>query len=251
MTLDGTNTYVVHVPGAGQALIVDPGPTDGEHLARVRAVLAEADAEVRWVAVTHHHVDHAAAAAAWAADLDAELVAPDPATAGSGGRVVGDGARLPLPGLDVAVVATPGHTRDHVAYRLGTGTLLTGDHVLGRGTSVVAYPDGDLPAYLAALRRVLDLGPNALYPGHGPELTVDPSAVIRYYLAHRRFREEQVIAALQRGPATPSELVASIYRAVDPRLWPAAEASLRAGLAALVAAGKVRFDRDERVRLVN
>jgi hypothetical protein len=125
---------------------------------------------------------------------------------------------LSLSGLDVEVVATPGHTRDHVAYRLASGVLLTGDHVLGRGTSVVAYPDGDLAAYLASLRRVLDLGPDALYPGHGPELTVDPAAVVRYYLDHRRFREQQILIALQEGPAAPATLVATIYREVDRRL---------------------------------
>jgi glyoxylase-like metal-dependent hydrolase (beta-lactamase superfamily II) len=250
MTLDGTNTYVVSVAGTGEALIIDPGPSDVEHLARVRAVLAEADAAVRWVAVTHHHADHAAAAASWAEAFEAPLVAPDRRTAGSKGQVVGDGARLPLTGLEVEVVATPGHTREHVAYRLGTGSLLTGDHILGRGTSVVAYPDGDLPAYLQALRRVLDLGPDALYPGHGPELDVDPAAVVRYYLDHRRFREQQVLTALRTGPATPRELVAVIYRDVDQRLWPAAEASLRAAVAALATAGQVRHGEGDRVLLV-
>jgi glyoxylase-like metal-dependent hydrolase (beta-lactamase superfamily II) len=250
MTLDGTNTYVVSVHGTGEALIVDPGPSDVDHLARVDAVVADLDVTVRWVAVTHHHADHAAAAADWSMRFGAELVAPEPATAGPGGRVVTDGDRLALAGLAVDVVATPGHTRDHVAYRLGTGVLLTGDHVLGRGTSVVAYPDGDLVVYLEALRRVLNLGPDALYPGHGPELTVDPSAVVRYYLDHRRFRERQVLAVLRSGPATPTALVATLYHDVDRRLWPAAEASLRATLAALVAAGAVSRDGAERFRLV-
>jgi glyoxylase-like metal-dependent hydrolase (beta-lactamase superfamily II) len=248
MTLDGTNTYVVSVPGSGEALVIDPGPPAADHLARVRTVLD--DTAVRWVAVTHHHADHAAAAAAWARRFGAQLLAPDPSTAGPQGRVVGDGMSLSLSGLDVEVVATPGHTRDHVAYRLASGVLLTGDHVLGRGTSVVAYPDGDLAAYLASLRRVLDLGPDALYPGHGPELTVDPAAVVRYYLDHRRFREQQILIALQEGPAAPATLVATIYREVDRRLRPAAEASLRAALAVLVAAGRVRFDGDGRVRLL-
>jgi glyoxylase-like metal-dependent hydrolase (beta-lactamase superfamily II) len=249
MTLDGTNTYVVCARGTGEAVVVDPGPTDGAHLARVRDVLAKEDAEVRWVAVTHHHVDHAEAAAAWAAAFGAALVAPDRETAGPQGRLVGDGATLPLAGGDMEVVSTPGHTRDHVAFRLVGGALLTGDHVLGRGTSVVAYPDGDLAAYLASLRRVLELGPDELYPGHGPELTTDPSGVVRYYLEHRRFRELQILAALRSGPATPGDLVATIYHEVDRRLWPAAEASLRAALAMLVTAGQIDVDRDEHLRL--
>jgi glyoxylase-like metal-dependent hydrolase (beta-lactamase superfamily II) len=247
MTLDGTNTYVVSVPGAGEALVIDPGPLAPDHLARVRSELT--DTTVRWVAVTHHHLDHTEAATAWAARFGAQLLAPDPATAGEAGRVVGEGTSLALAGLDVEVVATPGHTRDHVAYRLGSGVLLTGDHVLGRGTSVVAYPDGDLSAYLGSLRRVLDLGPDALYPGHGPELTVDPAAVVQYYLDHRRFREQQILAVLRAGPATPATLVATIYREVDRRLWPAAEASLRAALVTLVDDGRVDHVSDGRVRL--
>jgi glyoxylase-like metal-dependent hydrolase (beta-lactamase superfamily II) len=251
MTLDGTNTYVVAVPGTGEALIVDPGPSDADHLVRVRDVLRRAEAVPRWIAVTHHHVDHTEAAARWAASLGAVVVAPARQTAGPDGHVVGDGATLPLAGCPVEVFATPGHTRDHVTFRLASGALLTGDHVLGRGTSVVAYPDGDLAAYLRSLRRVLDLGPDVLYPGHGPELTVDPNAVIRYYLDHRRFREQQILFALGAGPSTPPALVAAIYHEVDRRLWPAAEASLRAALAVLADAGQVALGPNEQVRLLD
>lgn len=251
MTLDGTNTYLVTVPGSGEAVLVDPGPSDASHLQRVRDELARVDAVVRWIAVTHHHVDHAEAASDWSVRFGATVVAPTRHTAGPQGRIVGDGATLPLAGCPVEVVATPGHTRDHVAFRLASGALLTGDHVLGRGTSVVAYPDGDLAAYLRSLRRVLELGPDVLYPGHGPELTVDPGAVLRFYLEHRRFREQQIEAALEAGPATPPELVARIYHEVDRRLWPAAEASLRAALAALADAGSVTVGPAEQVRLLD
>ncbi len=250
MTLDGTNTYVVGAAGSGEVLVVDPGPDDAEHLGRVERVVGERDAAVRSVVVTHHHLDHAAAAAAWAGRMACPVVASTPAVAGAHGTVVGHGARVPLAGLDVEVVATPGHTRDHVALRLGTGALLTGDHVLGRGTSVVAHPDGDLAAYLDSLRRVLDLGPDVLYPGHGPELTEDPQAVLTYYRDHRRFRERQILAVLAEGPSTPRGLVERIYAEVDHRLWPAAEASTRAALAALDAAGRVRLAPDDVAHLV-
>ncbi|MCA1784296.1 MAG: hypothetical protein LC679_19625, partial [Intrasporangiaceae bacterium] len=145
--------------------------------------------------------------------------------------------------------ATPGHTRDHLSLRLPTGAVLTGDHVLGRGTSVVAHPDGDLSAYLASLRRLLDLGPDALFPGHGPELTEDPTAVLIYYQHHRAFREAQITAILAEGPATPAALVARIYAEVDRRVWAAAEASTRATLAVLVARAEVQWDASGRVAL--
>lgn len=242
MTLDGTNTYVLHPRGSGTAAIVDPGPDDPDHLAAVEGVLREHDTWPVAVLVTHHHVDHAAAAQGWAAHFGARLHATTPAVAGEYGHLLADGGHVDLRGLTVEAVATPGHCGDHVAFRLGTGALLTGDHVLGRGTSVVAHPDGDLAAYLASLRRVLDLGPDVLYPGHGPELTEDPTAVVTYYLEHRAFRERQVLAVLADGPATPREVVEVVYAEVDPRLWEAAEASTRAALERLDAVGQVRFD---------
>lgn len=233
MTLDGTNTYVMGLPGAGEAVVVDPGPDDAAHRERVDAVLAERDATCVLVLVTHHHVDHAAAAQAWATSYGCRVAAPTYEVAGEGGRIVGDGDSLQVAGLDIDALATPGHCYDHTAYRLPSGVLLTGDHVLGRGTSVVAYPDGNLTAYITSLRKVLALGPDSLYPGHGPELTTDAEAVVQFYLDHRAFREQQVLAVLAEGPHTPRQLVERIYTDVDQRLWRAAEASTRACLAKL------------------
>jgi glyoxylase-like metal-dependent hydrolase (beta-lactamase superfamily II) len=250
MTLDGTNTYVLGAAGSGAAVVVDPGPTDADHLARVRDVVAARDAEVAAVVVTHHHLDHTEAAKGWAASFGARLYAPRREDAGPDGEVVVDRATIEVPGLTLRAVATPGHTRDHVAYRLPNGAMLTGDHVLGRGTSVVAYPDGDLVAYLDSLRRVLDLGPAAMHPGHGPSLTEDPTAVLDFYLDHRAFRRRQVLAVLARGPATPREVVAEVYAEVDRGLWDAAERSTRALVHALVAEGIARQSDDDRVHLI-
>lgn len=249
MTLDGTNTYVIAPRGSGVAIIVDPGPDDTGHRERVERALEGLDVAATAIVVTHHHLDHAEAAGAWSRRFACPIVASTARVAGVDGRVVADGDRLRVGDLDVEVLATPGHTRDHVALRLPTGALLTGDHILGRGTSVVAYPDGDLTAYLQSLRRVHELGPDQLLPGHGPELTEDPEAVLRYYREHRAFREAQVLAVLASGTATPRELVAHIYADVDRRLWDAAEASTRATVASLVQRGRVRLDRDDRVQL--
>lgn len=249
MSLDGTNTYVIGEPGSGAALVLDPGPDDPGHLAQVEAVLQERDAAVRAIVVTHHHVDHAEAARGWAVRFGVPVTAASAEVAGPDGRVLQDGDRVPAGGMSLEVVATPGHTGDHVAFRSPTGALFTGDHVLGRGTSVVAHPDGDLEAYLASLRRVLDLGPDALLPGHGPALTQDPTAVLRFYADHRAFRLGQLRRALRDGPARPAELVARIYRDVDPQVLPAAEASTRAALAAMARWGELRWGDDDRVRL--
>nr|WP_221203904.1 MBL fold metallo-hydrolase [Modestobacter versicolor] len=239
MTLDGTNTYVVGEPGSGQAVVVDPGPADAAHLAAVEGVLAARDARVVAVLVTHHHGDHAEAAQPWGARFGAPVAAAAAHVAGPAGRVLAPGEQLRLAGTTIGVVGTPGHTADHLAFRLESGAVLVGDHVLGRGTSVVTHPEGDVVAYLESLRRVHDLGPAALYCGHGPELTVDPTAVLDFYLAHRAFREEQLLAGLAAGPRTVDELVAEVYAAVPQALWPAAAQSTRATLAKLVAEGRV------------
>jgi glyoxylase-like metal-dependent hydrolase (beta-lactamase superfamily II) len=248
MTLDGTNTYVVGEPGSGQAVLVDPGPDDAAHLAAVEEALTARDARCVAVLVTHHHGDHAEAALPWGKRFGAQVAAATPAVAGPGGRLLEPGERLALAGTAIGVLATPGHTADHLAFRLESGAVLVGDHVLGRGTSVVTHPEGDVVAYLESLRRVHDVGPSALYCGHGPELTQDPGAVLDYYLAHRAFREEQLMAALAGGPRTVDELVAEVYAEVPREVWPAAAQSTRATLVKLRAEGRVEAAPEDRVR---
>lgn len=253
MTLDGTNTYLVGEPGAGVVLLVDPGPDDPQHLAVVEAAVAELDAEVALILVTHHHHDHAEAALDWASRFGCRVAAARPDVAGPDGLVLGAEGLVAMPGsgATVAVVATPGHSADHLAFRLPHGPLLTGDHILGRGTSVVAHPDGDLGAYLESLGRVLGLGADALYPGHGPELVAgDPTDVVAYYRTHREFRMRQITAVLAGAPHTPRELVARIYVDVDRGLWDAAELSTRAALEELQRRGVVALQ-DDTARLVD
>lgn len=249
MTLDGTNTYLVGDPGSGQAVLVDPGPDDPVHLDRVRSALAERQARCVGILVTHHHWDHAEAARPWAAHFGAPVAAADPAVAGPDGQVLEPGDELRRAGTTIAVIPTPGHCADHLAFRIESGAVLIGDHVLGRGTSVVTHPEGDLVAYLESLRRVHDLGPSALYPGHGPELTEDPVAVLDFYLAHRRFREQQILILLSSAAQSISKLVSIIYAAVPRSLWPAAEQSTRAAVAKLQAQGRVLVA-DDNARLI-
>lgn len=242
MTLDGTNTYVLATGDGAPAIVVDPGPQDAAHRAAVDEVLADHDLDVAAVVATHHHADHAAAAGDWAADWGVDVVAARPDVAGAGGRVVASGDELVAGDLRVQVVATPGHTEDSISLRLPTGALCTGDHVLGRGTTVVAHPDGTLGGYLASLRRVLDLGPAALLPGHGPAMQEDSEAVLRFHLEHREFRLQQVLDALADGPRTADEVVEVVYADYDPAVWPAAAASTRAAFEHLAAAGRIELD---------
>jgi glyoxylase-like metal-dependent hydrolase (beta-lactamase superfamily II) len=142
-------------------------------------------------------------------------------------------------GLELRPLPTPGHAADHCCFELAADrAVFTGDHVLGRGTTVVEWPGGDMADYLASLELLLELRPERLYPGHGPPVD-DAVARVEGYLAHRLDREAQVLAALAAGDRTPAEVVARVYASVDRSLHPAAELSVRAHLAKLTHEGQV------------
>ena len=232
MTLDGTNTWIIAEPGATYATVVDPGPEDEEHLRRVVATASAADRRISQIVLTHGHADHSAGAARLAALTGAPVAALDPAhRLGSEGFAAG--TVLDAGGTELRVVATPGHTADSLSLLLtADGALLTGDTVLGRGTTVIAS-DGSLGDYLRTLDELRSLsaqgGLQVLLPGHGPVLD-DPAGVLDYYITHRQERLDQVRAALAAGARTPREVVEIVYVDVDRKLWPAAEQSVRAQL---------------------
>jgi glyoxylase-like metal-dependent hydrolase (beta-lactamase superfamily II) len=237
LTLEGTNTFVAAEPGAGTVVVIDPGPADEGH---ARAVVGAGGGRgVELVLLTHTHVDHAEGARAFADRVGAPLAAIAPGWSTAGAPDLASGAPVAAAGLELRPLPTPGHAADHCCFGLAAErAVFTGDHVLGRGTTVVEWPGGDMADYLASLELLLDLRPERLYPGHGP-LVPDAVARIEGYLAHRRGREAQVLAALAAGDRTPAEVVARVYAEVDPALHPAAELSVRAHLAKLVGEGRV------------
>lgn len=233
MTLDGTNTWVLSAPGARTALVVDPGPDHPGHLAAVLAAVRDRGAEVGAVLLTHGHPDHAEGARRFAELSGAGVRALDPAHRLGGEGLVG-GDVVAAGDLELRVLSTPGHSADSLCFLLpAAGALLTGDTVLGRGSTVVAYPDGRLGDYLASLRTLegvcAEAEPRLVLPGHGPVLT-RPAEVVRGCLRHRRERLDQVGAAVDEGARTPRDVVERVYADVDRALWPAAELSVRAQL---------------------
>jgi glyoxylase-like metal-dependent hydrolase (beta-lactamase superfamily II) len=233
MTLEGTNTWVLAEPGSRRAVVIDPGPDDDNHLAAISAEAAARDVEIGLVLLTHGHPDHSASARKFGEMVRAPVRALDPAhRLGDEGLV--DGDVVALDGLEVRVVATPGHSSDSLTFHLpADSAVLTGDTVLGRGTTVVAHPDGKLGAYLGSLRRLRALCDEAavatVLPGHGPVID-DAAGVLDYYVAHRAERLAQVEEAVRAGITEPRAVVEHVYSDVDPILWPAAELSVRAQL---------------------
>jgi glyoxylase-like metal-dependent hydrolase (beta-lactamase superfamily II) len=232
MTLDGTNTWVIAEPGSSSAVVVDPGPDDEPHLRRVLDLATAGDRRVTQIVLTHGHPDHAEGAARFAELTGAPVGALDPGLRlGTEGFAPGD--VITASGCELRVVGTPGHTADSLSLLLpADGALLTGDTVLGRGTTVIA-DDGSLGDYLRSLDQLRMLADEAalraILPGHGPLLD-DPAGALDYYIGHRRERLDQVRAAMATGARTPPEIVALVYADVDKALWPAAEQSVRAQL---------------------
>jgi len=195
--------------------------------------VAEVAGDVVAVLLTHGHADHSEGARAFAERVGCGVRALDPAFV-YGDEGLHDADVVEVDGLEIRVVGTPGHTSDSLSFMVPPDrAVLTGDTVLGRGTTVVAHPDGRLGAYLGSLRRLRDLAEQqqiaAIWPGHGPVLD-EALPVIEHYLRHRAERLDQVREALAQGAVEPMDVVRTVYADVDERLWPAAELSVRAQL---------------------
>ncbi|MFC9243252.1 MBL fold metallo-hydrolase [Streptomyces sp. NPDC057136] len=242
MTLDGTNTWIVAEPGSDLAVVIDPGPLDEAHLRAVTDTVERAGRRVALTLLTHGHADHAEGAARFAELTRTKVRALDAALR-LGDEGLGAGDVITTGGLELRVVPTPGHTADSLSFHLpADGAVLTGDTVLGRGTSMVAHPDGRLGDYLDSLRRLrsltVDDGVHTVLPGHGPVLE-DAQGALEFYLAHRAHRLAQVETAVESGHRSPSDVVALVYADVDRSLWPAAELSVRAQLEYLTEHGLI------------
>jgi glyoxylase-like metal-dependent hydrolase (beta-lactamase superfamily II) len=238
MTLEGTNSYLLGAED-GPRVLVDPGPDDEGHI----ELLAAAQPDL--VLITHRHLDHTAASAAVAARTGAPVRAADPEFC------IGDAPLQPGEVVDtgafrIEVVATPGHTDDSVSFWLpptglpGTGSagdagsMLTGDTILGRGTTVIGPPDGNLSAHLDSLDRLAMFGAAAVLPAHGP-VRKDLAAVCEEYRAHRQQRLDQIRAALDRlgvdaAHASVAAVTDLVYTDIDPAVRPAAEMSVQSQL---------------------
>lgn len=233
MTGPGTNTYLV---GVDEVAVIDPGPEDESHL---EAILGCGGDRIRWVVCTHTHLDHWPGAAALAKRTGAEVLAFDSRDGLEVDGSLADGDQIEATEFRLTAVHTPGHASNHLCYLLEEERLLfSGDHVMNGSTVVIRPPDGDMAAYLEQLERLKHLRLRAIAPGHG-DLIGDPVAKLDEYLAHRRLREDIVVAALaEHGPATTAELLASVYADVTEERHEMARHSLWAHLRKLAGDGR-------------
>lgn len=227
----GTNTWIL---AAGPVVVViDPGPDDERHLSAIDTKLAGATVGV--VLVTHSHPDHLPLAERLASAHRASVRRyPE----------LGDGDVVRVGTLNLVALHTPGHSADHLSFWLAEDRVVfTGDLVLGKGSSMVTYPDGNVAAYLRSLDRLIALEPRMLFPGHWDPVT-DAMGKLREYRAHRLEREAQVLAEVERRKGTAMELTRRVYGPeVEEELLVAAEMTMRAHLQKLVEDGKVRINK--------
>lgn len=237
-TLDGTQTWLL-----GDTAVLDPGPSIDSHVEAIRAAMPR----LRTILITHRHGDHAPAAVPLKRATGARIIAPrNVLDEVDGGRIVDErvsgGEHIALDdidiGVDVEVIATPGHTNEHVCYLTSDGDLFTGDTILGAGTTTIFPPDGNMADYLRSLRTLRARNPQRIFPAHGP-VRDDAVALIDEYIAHRLEREQQVLDAIARGARSPKEMRTMIYPELDPRLHRAAEIQIGAHIEKLREDGRV------------
>jgi glyoxylase-like metal-dependent hydrolase (beta-lactamase superfamily II) len=253
MTGPGTNTYLVASPGNDAAMgwaVIDPGPADADH---VEAILAAAPGPIRWIFATHTHSDHSPASVMLQARTGARThgrvadhpqwqdasFQPDVPLQGGERFFLGNADNSGSAGSTLRVIHTPGHASNHMCYLLEEEKMLfTGDHVMQSSTVVINPPDGNMAAYLQALRELMQEDLDWLAPGHG-FLMDQPRVAMQLIIDHRLKREAKVFdAVLALAPASNEALLARVYADVSPRLHAMALRSLTAHLLKLQADGR-------------
>lgn len=249
-TFTGTQSYLV---GTTEIAVIDPGPADPAHLEALEAAIA--GRPVTAILCTHTHRDHSPAARPLAEATGAPIIGCAPLTLDDDGpradaafdphyapdHVLADGDTVQGTGWTLQAVATPGHTSNHLCFALvEEQALFTGDHIMGWSTTVVSPPDGDMADYMRSMQRLIDRDDVVYYPAHGDQVD-KPQRLARSMMGHRRHREGQIVRHLQTiGSSAIPDMVAEMYKGVDPRLHPAAGRSVLAHLIDLRARGLAR-----------
>lgn len=253
-TFKGTNTYLL---GQGRDVaLVDPGPEDDAHFEAIMRALK--GRRLSGIIITHTHRDHIDGLARLKAETGAPVYGfgrkarnPGQITkSASGGEsndedfvpdvALTDGSRFEGDGFALSAVFTPGHAPDHLCFAIeGTGILLSGDHVMGWNTSVVAPPEGNMVAYMSSLDKLMVREDAVFLPGHGGRIE-QPQRVVKAFIMHRRMREQAILDCITSGATTIAAIVSTVYRDLDPRLVRAASLSVAAHVESLVERGLVK-----------
>ena len=230
----GTNTYVLS--DSSLAIVLDPGPVIDVHIEAIEIALGGLDPIA--VMVTHTHRDHAPAANILGQTLGVEVLGYAPGPEFEPTRMLTNGQVVTLGEVDVVAIHTPGHTADHLCYRIAD-VVFSGDHVMGGSTVVIE----DAAAYMQSLKLMAGVRPAHLYPGHGSRID-DVSVAITEYINHRIEREYEIVAAVRSGAVTSEDITEVVYAGVDPMLQAAAQRQVQVQLVKLVEEGRLETSDD-------
>jgi glyoxylase-like metal-dependent hydrolase (beta-lactamase superfamily II) len=256
-TFTGTNSFII---GGERVAVLDPGPDDPRHMAALKAAIGGRSIEA--ILLTHTHKDHSASAARLKAETGAPLWFAGPHRLSRPPQLFEmnalarecdwqllpdltffDGESCAAGGVQLTAIATPGHCANHLCFGVdGTDWLLSGDHVMGWNSTLVAVPDGSMADYLASLRKVIALPYRHYIPAHGGPIADGPQYA-RALLAHRELRNRQVIDGVAAGATTIRQLGDRIYPKLQPALRVAAALTLRAHVEYLADQGAIRMRR--------
>jgi glyoxylase-like metal-dependent hydrolase (beta-lactamase superfamily II)/8-oxo-dGTP pyrophosphatase MutT (NUDIX family) len=244
-----TNCYLIYT--SQSLLVIDPGsPYEDEQNALAAAIdeLLAAGRTLHSILLTHVHPDHVGGVKALRSHLGDLSVAAHRFTAESLpdiqiDTILNDEDVLVLEGeprIALQVMHTPGHARGHLClYEEHTGTLISGDNIVGLGSVLIDPPEGNMRAYLNSLERMRALrNLTVIFGGHGPAIA-NPYRKIEEYISHRLDREQKILDAVRRGAITPKDVVASVYTDVSPKAHAMAERAVLAHLEKLVADGLI------------
>lgn len=256
-TFTGTNSFLV---GHERLAVLDPGPVDAAHRSALIAAINGRPVEA--ILLSHTHKDHSASAATIARELKAPLWFAGPHRLSRPARLLEvnllardcdwgltpdrtffDGEHFTVGGIELTAIATPGHCANHLCFGIeGTGAILTGDHMMGWNSTLVAVPDGSMADYLASLEKFIALPYTRYIPAHGGPIEDGP-AYARALFGHRQLRNRQIEDAVRAGATRIGELLDRIYPTINGRLRIAAAMTLEAHVEYLAERGMIRARR--------
>lgn len=256
-TFTGTNSFIL---GNDRVVVVDPGPADERHVVALGAAIGGRPVEA--VLLTHTHGDHSALAARFAREVGGPLWFEGPHRPSrpprrferdwvgehsdyglQPDRVLQDGEVIALDGLAIEVIATPGHCANHLCFGLqDRPELLSGDHVMGWNSTMIAVPDGSMADYLRSLRKVEAARYSRYLPAHGGEIADGPDFA-RLLRLHREMRNKEIVRAVETGATSITDLMQAIYPKVPIAVAPAARMTLKAHIEYLADAGQLQVRR--------